>query len=86
MQLTLQVCDGQSIKGLRARELMRPGYAIDTTLTIRRSSRPSSKRAWLTRLFLRGTSFNGPLGYEAGGCAGRLIAGINAVLKTRASP
>jgi tRNA uridine 5-carboxymethylaminomethyl modification enzyme len=73
-----------SIKGLEHAEIMRPGYAIEYDFADPTQLEPSLETRLVDGLFFAG-QLNGTTGYEEAGAQG-LIAGINAVLKTRAEP
>src|ERR1700729_3754265 len=78
--------DGQaemvhSIKGLEHAEIMRPGYAIEYDFSDPTQLLPSLETRRVSGLFFAG-QLNGTTGYEEAGAQG-LMAGINAVLKTR---
>ncbi len=81
LPLDVQVEMVHSIKGLERAEIMRPGYAIEYDFSDPTQLRPSLETKPVEGLFFAG-QINGTTGYEEAGAQG-LIAGINAVLKTR---
>jgi tRNA uridine 5-carboxymethylaminomethyl modification enzyme len=81
LPLDVQVAMVHSIKGLEQAEIMRPGYAIEYDFSDPTQLLPSLETRLLAGLFFAG-QLNGTTGYEEAGAQG-LIAGINAVLKTR---
>jgi tRNA uridine 5-carboxymethylaminomethyl modification enzyme len=84
LPLDVQVAMVHSIKGLEHAEIMRPGYAIEYDFSDPTQLEPSLETRLVNGLFFAG-QLNGTTGYEEAGAQG-LIAGINAVLKTRAEP
>ena len=81
LPLDVQVAMVHSIKGLERAEIMRPGYAIEYDFSDPTQLKPSLETELVDGLFFAG-QINGTTGYEEAGAQG-LIAGINAVLKTR---
>jgi tRNA uridine 5-carboxymethylaminomethyl modification enzyme len=81
LPLDVQVAMVHSIKGLERAEIMRPGYAIEYDFSDPTQLLPSLETRLVSGLFFAG-QLNGTTGYEEAGAQG-LIAGINAVLKTR---
>ena len=84
LPLDVQVAMVHTIKGLEQAEIMRPGYAIEYDFADPIQLQPSLETRLVDGLFFAG-QLNGTTGYEEAGAQG-LIAGINAVLKTRAEP
>jgi tRNA uridine 5-carboxymethylaminomethyl modification enzyme len=84
LPLDVQVAMVHSIKGLERAEIMRPGYAIEYDFADPTQLLPSLETRLVDGLFFAG-QLNGTTGYEEAGAQG-LIAGINAVLKTRNEP
>jgi tRNA uridine 5-carboxymethylaminomethyl modification enzyme len=84
LPLDVQVAMVHSIKGLERAEIMRPGYAIEYDFADPTQLQPSLETRLVAGLFFAG-QLNGTTGYEEAGAQG-LIAGINAVLKTRSEP
>ena len=84
LPLDVQVAMVNSIKGLERAEIMRPGYAIEYDFADPTQLQPSLETRLVGGLFFAG-QLNGTTGYEEAGAQG-LIAGINAVLKTRNEP
>jgi tRNA uridine 5-carboxymethylaminomethyl modification enzyme len=84
LPLDVQVAMVHSIKGLERAEIMRPGYAIEYDFADPTQLLPSLETRLVEGLFFAG-QLNGTTGYEEAGAQG-LIAGINAVLKTRNEP
>ncbi|MBI3759008.1 MAG: tRNA uridine-5-carboxymethylaminomethyl(34) synthesis enzyme MnmG, partial [Deltaproteobacteria bacterium] len=84
LPLDVQVEMVHSIKGLEQAEIMRPGYAIEYDFADPTQLKSSLETRQVEGLFFAG-QLNGTTGYEEAGAQG-LIAGINAVLKTRAEP
>jgi tRNA uridine 5-carboxymethylaminomethyl modification enzyme len=84
LPLDVQVAMVHSIKGLERAEIMRPGYAIEYDFADPTQLQPSLETRLVDGLFFAG-QLNGTTGYEEAGAQG-LIAGINAVLKTRNEP
>ncbi len=84
LPLDVQVAMVHSIKGLEHAEIMRPGYAIEYDFADPTQLQPSLETRLVDGLFFAG-QLNGTTGYEEAGAQG-LIAGINAVLKTRDEP
>jgi tRNA uridine 5-carboxymethylaminomethyl modification enzyme len=81
LPLDAQVEMVHSIRGLERAEIMRPGYAIEYDFSDPTQLQPSLETRLVSGLFFAG-QLNGTTGYEEAGAQG-LIAGINAVLKTR---
>ncbi|MGD0073808.1 MAG: tRNA uridine-5-carboxymethylaminomethyl(34) synthesis enzyme MnmG [Candidatus Binataceae bacterium] len=81
LPLDIQVAMVRSIKGLEQAEIMRPGYAIEYDFSDPTQLMPSLETKLVEGLFFAG-QLNGTTGYEEAAAQG-LIAGINAVLKTR---
>ena len=81
LPLDVQVAMVHSIAGLERAEIMRPGYAIEYDFADPTQLRPSLETRLVSGLFFAG-QINGTTGYEEAGAQG-LIAGINAVLKSR---
>jgi len=81
LPLDIQVAMVHSIRGLEQAEIMRPGYAIEYDFSDPTQLLPSLETRLVSGLFFAG-QINGTTGYEEAGAQG-LIAGINAVLKTR---
>jgi tRNA uridine 5-carboxymethylaminomethyl modification enzyme len=81
LPLDVQVAMVHSIKGLEQAEIMRPGYAIEYDFSDPTQLLPSLETRRVSGLFFAG-QLNGTTGYEEAGAQG-LMAGINAVLKTR---
>jgi tRNA uridine 5-carboxymethylaminomethyl modification enzyme len=84
LPLDVQLEMVHSIKGLEHAEIMRPGYAIEYDFSDPTQLLPSLETRLVEGLFFAG-QLNGTTGYEEAGAQG-LVAGINAVLKTRAEP
>jgi tRNA uridine 5-carboxymethylaminomethyl modification enzyme len=84
LPLDVQVAMVHTIKGLEQAEIMRPGYAIEYDFADPTQLQASLETRLVDGLFFAG-QLNGTTGYEEAGAQG-LIAGINAVLKTRAEP
>jgi tRNA uridine 5-carboxymethylaminomethyl modification enzyme len=84
LPLDVQVEMVHSIRGLEHAEIMRPGYAIEYDFSDPTQLQPSLETRLVEGLFFAG-QLNGTTGYEEAAAQG-LIAGINAVLKTRAEP
>jgi tRNA uridine 5-carboxymethylaminomethyl modification enzyme len=84
LPLDVQVAMVRSIKGLEHAEIMRPGYAIEYDFSDPTQLHPSLETKLVSGLFFAG-QINGTTGYEEAGAQG-LMAGINAVLKTRGEP
>ena len=81
LPLDVQIAMVHSIAGLENAEIMRPGYAIEYDFSDPTQLLPSLETRLVSGLFFAG-QLNGTTGYEEAGAQG-LIAGINAVLKTR---
>ncbi len=71
----------RSMKGFERARIMRPGYAIEYDFFDPRDLRPSLETCFIGGLFFAG-QINGTTGYEEAAAQG-LLAGLNAVLKTR---
>ena len=84
LPLDVQIAMVRSIKGLEQAEIMRPGYAIEYDFSDPTQLMPSLETKLVEGLFFAG-QLNGTTGYEEAGAQG-LIAGINAVIKTRGEP
>jgi tRNA uridine 5-carboxymethylaminomethyl modification enzyme len=84
LPLDVQTAMVRSIEGLEHAEIMRPGYAIEYDFSDPTQLEPSLETKLVRGLFFAG-QINGTTGYEEAGAQG-LIAGINAVLKTRRHP
>jgi len=84
LPLDVQLPMVRSIKGLENAEIMRPGYAIEYDFSDPTQLYPSLETKLVRGLFFAG-QLNGTTGYEEAAAQG-LIAGINAVLKTRGEP
>ncbi len=84
LPLDAQVEMVRSIKGLERAEIMRPGYAIEYDFCDPTQLLPSLETKLVAGLFFAG-QINGTTGYEEAAAQG-LIAGINAVLKSRCEP
>lgn len=70
-----------SVKGLEEAEIVRPGYGIEHTVADPRQLYPTLEVKDVPGLYLAG-QINGTTGYEEAASQG-LVAGINALLKTR---
>jgi tRNA uridine 5-carboxymethylaminomethyl modification enzyme len=81
LPLDIQIGMLRSIEGLENVEITRPGYAIEYDFVYPTQLSPTLATKRIGNLFLAG-QINGTTGYEEAGAQG-LIAGINAVLKTR---
>ncbi len=81
LPLDVQIEMVRSIAGLEHAEIMRPGYAIEYDFSDPTQLDPSLETKLVGGLFFAG-QINGTTGYEEAAAQG-LIAGINAVLKTR---
>src|SRR5580698_3438859 len=84
LPLDVQIAMVRSIAGLEHAEIMRHGYAIEYDFSDPTQLQASLETRLVDGLFFAG-QLNGTTGYEEAGAQG-LIAGINAVLKTRAEP
>jgi tRNA uridine 5-carboxymethylaminomethyl modification enzyme len=84
LPLDVQVEMVHSIRGLEQAEIMRPGYAIEYDFSDPTQLEPSLETRLVSGLFFAG-QLNGTTGYEEAGAQG-LIAGINAVMKSRGEP
>ena len=81
LPMDIQVRMLRSIAGLEKTEIVRPGYAIEYDFADPVQLKPSLETKIVENLFFAG-QINGTSGYEEAGAQG-LVAGINAVLKTR---
>jgi tRNA uridine 5-carboxymethylaminomethyl modification enzyme len=84
LPLDVQIAMVRSIEGLEHAEIMRHGYAIEYDFSDPTQLHPSLETKLVRGLFFAG-QINGTTGYEEAGAQG-LMAGINAVLKTRLEP